>query len=179
MFFTFARAMDRSRDVATTMAPLSFGPDGPTTNDVQPFGGFAISATTRKSQACWTWLKYLSTDLASVPDGFPARTSLAESATFLQDALPGAADVYAAYQTAWQQHGTTQAPAFFQSPIDYFWFFQAVDRALQGEDLTQALAQAQTRTEQLLTCTQRGSRPDACAIEVDPRYDGWKNAPSP
>jgi hypothetical protein len=101
----------------------------------------------------------------------PTRRSVAESEAFKQ-ILPGAAEVYQAYDTALQR----AAPAAdVSSPgvlIDYYWFDRSVDRALQGKDLERELAEAQTLTEQFLACRNAGDDRASCATQVDPSYQG-------
>jgi hypothetical protein len=63
-------------------------------------------------------------------------------------------------------------PAYWDAPIDFFWFYQAVDRALQGADLERELADAQFLTEQHLACVRGGEQPGVCARQVDPKYQG-------
>ena len=54
------------------------------------------------------------------------------------------------------------------SKIDFFWFFRAADRALQGKDLERELADAQSLSEQYLACLQRDNNPGGYARQVDP-----------
>jgi hypothetical protein len=63
--------------------------------------------------------------------------------------------------------------------MDYYWFFHAIDRALQGQNLERELATAQTLTEQYVTCVQSGMPGAACAIQVDPDYQGLQGVPNP
>jgi len=106
---------------------------------------------------------------------FPARRSVAESDAFLKDAADGTAEVYQAYRTALERTSDSASARdpFYQSKIDYFWFFRAVDRALQGKDLERELADAQRLSEQFLGCVDGGVKPSACALQVDPSYEGW------
>jgi len=132
-----------------------------------------ISAQTDKQQACWTWLKYFSTRTGLFAD-FPARRSAAHSDAVNQE-HPGLAATYDAYAAALDRTGQLppggHAPA--TSPIDYYWFYQAIDRALQGKDLEQELAAAQTLTEQYVACLRGGGQRQACNQQVDPNYQGW------
>ncbi|MCG8347451.1 MAG: hypothetical protein MI924_06680, partial [Chloroflexales bacterium] len=59
------------------------------------------------------------------------------------------------------------------APLDYYWFFRAVDRALQGGDLEQELADAQDLTEQHLACVRSGAPAGVCARQVAPDYQGF------
>jgi hypothetical protein len=55
-------------------------------------------------------------------------------------------------------------------PIDYYWFYRAIDRALQGKNLEQELAQAQALTEQYVACVRSGGERQPCDQQVDPNY---------
>jgi ABC-type glycerol-3-phosphate transport system substrate-binding protein len=138
--------------------------------------GLFISATTQQPQACWQWLKFLTSKPSDLgmQGAYPARISVAESDAFLKDAVPGTAEVYAAYRAALERSDSSAREPFYQSKIDYFWFFRAVDRALQGKDLDRELADAQSLTEQYLACLDGGD-PPSCAEQVDPTYAGWSS----
>jgi ABC-type glycerol-3-phosphate transport system substrate-binding protein len=141
------------------------------TDDV-PTSSLYISAQTDKQQACWTWLKHVSTSL-SIFANIPARRSAAHSEAVNQQ-QPGMAAVYDAYAAALDRAGQLapggSAPG---APIDYYWFYQAIDRALQGKHLEQELAAAQALTEQYMACVRAGGQQRACAQQVDPDYQGW------
>jgi ABC-type glycerol-3-phosphate transport system substrate-binding protein len=137
--------------------------------------GLYISAQAQHTDVCWQWLKFLSSDVSALGDGdFPARRSVAESDAFLKRAPAGAAEVYAAYRPALDRApaagGQSSEPD--RPRVDLFWFFRAVDRALQGKDLERELADAQAKTEQFMTCVQGGEAALACAKQVDPTYAG-------
>ncbi|MEO7913029.1 MAG: hypothetical protein ABIV47_25555 [Roseiflexaceae bacterium] len=130
-----------------------------------------ISAGTDKQQACWTWLRALSTTTLQGMAGFPARRSVAQLDTTNQ-AMPGAAATYQAYIQALERVGqlspggeTSDTP-----PIDYYWFYRAIDRALQGKNLEQELAEAQALTELYVACVRGGSDRQSCGQQVDPNY---------
>jgi ABC-type glycerol-3-phosphate transport system substrate-binding protein len=179
MFFGYGTAMDRPQGFTTAIAPPPLGSSPITANDAMPAGGLYISATTAHPEACWTWLKYLSSDLSILVDGFPVRISLAESDEFSKRAPVGAREVYDAYRAAFA-HGasaSSTSEVFYDSAIDYYWFFRAVDQALQGKPLAPALDEAQTRTTQYLACVRSGIAGQICAKQADPNYQGWKNAP--
>ncbi|HJZ50322.1 MAG TPA: extracellular solute-binding protein [Roseiflexaceae bacterium] len=130
-----------------------------------------ISAGTDKQQACWTWLRALSASTLGGVGGFPARRSVAQSDTLNQN-TPGSAAVYQAYMQALDRAGQL-APggdARGTPPIDYFWFYRAIDRGLQGRDLERELAEAQALTEQYIACARGGSQRDQCARQVDSTY---------
>jgi ABC-type glycerol-3-phosphate transport system substrate-binding protein len=138
-----------------------------------PTSSMYISARTDKQQACWTWLKYFSTRTGLFAD-FPARRSVAHSDAVNQE-HPGMAAAYDAYAAALDRTGQL-APGGHEpetSPIDYYWFYQAIDRALQGKNLEQELAAAQTLTEQYVACRRGGGQHQACIQQADPNYQGW------
>jgi len=132
-----------------------------------------ISAQTDKQQACWTWLKNFSSSRVPGASNFPARRSAARADTANQ-AQPGMAAVYDGYIAALDRAGPL-APGgetFGAPPIDYYWLYRAIDRALQGKKLEQELAEAQALTEQYVACVRGGSQreAEACDRQVDPNY---------
>ncbi len=135
--------------------------------------GLYIASGTQQPEACWQWLKFLSSDLSLLDGNFPARRSLAESAEFAQKAPEGAAAVYAAYLPVLDRTPTTGGQAERRPQLDLFWFFRAIDRALQGGDLDRELADAQATTDEFLTCVQSGGQAGDCAKQVDPSYEGF------
>ena len=131
-----------------------------------------ISAQTDKQQACWTWLKNVSSS-TSIFANVPARRSAAHSDA-LNKEQPGLAAAYDAYAAALDRAGQLApggggpgTPA-----IDYYWFYQAIDRALRGKNLEQELAAAQALTEQYVVCVRAGGQRRACTQQVDPSYQG-------
>jgi ABC-type glycerol-3-phosphate transport system substrate-binding protein len=130
-----------------------------------------ISARTDKQQACWDWLKFFSTNTIVGASNFPARRSVAQSEAFNQ-ATPGMASTYTAYIAALDRTGQLapggESPE--TPPIDYYWFYRAIDRALQGQNLEQELAQAQALTEQYVACVRSGGQRQSCDQQVDPNY---------
>jgi ABC-type glycerol-3-phosphate transport system substrate-binding protein len=141
------------------LAQAVLDPDDVSTSSVY------ISAQTDKQAACWAWLKYIS---ASVVGGaganIPVRRSAAHSDAANQQ-QPGLAAAYDAYAAALERTGPL---ADGRETIDYHWFYQALDRALQGKNLEQELASAQALTEQHLACVRGGGEAQACVQQVDP-----------
>ncbi len=134
--------------------------------------GMYISAQTDKQQACWTWLKYISTSIGLGASGnIPVRRSAAHSDALNQE-QPGLAAAYDAYVAALDRAGQHapggDAPAM--TTLDYYWFYQAIDRALQGKNLEQELAAAQALTEQYVACVRSGGDGQTCGQQVDPNY---------
>ena len=60
--------------------------------------------------------------------------------------------------------------------FDAYWLEDAISRAIEGSDLVNELEQAQQRTEAFLSCRENGGTAPDCAIQVDPNYEGWRNA---
>jgi ABC-type glycerol-3-phosphate transport system substrate-binding protein len=178
MWFDFGSTV---RPIATdhsflhTIAPPPLGQGQPTSNDVRA-SGLYISATTQHPDACWIWLKVLTSEISHLQSAIPARISLAGSAAFLSQAAPGTAEVYQAYRAALQRPSTGAAQIAAQSAVDYYWFFQAIDRALQGNNLERELANARSLTTQFLECVRGGAHGSTCATQVDPTYQGWRYA---
>ncbi len=121
------------------------------------------------------WLKTVSGDIVSMQGGFPARRSLAESATFLSQAPAGAPQVFQGYLQALQQTSTADdsAGSIDTALVDYFWFYRAIDRAVQGAALERELEVAQAITEQYLNCVQSSGAAAQCARQVNPDYQGF------
>ncbi len=159
-------------DFTQAIAPPPLGASGITPNDffVQ---GLYISATTDQPELCWNWLKYFSEQTELVQGGLPARMSVIESDAYTAEAEPGAVEVYMAYREALERTPDVDiSQSYQQMPIDFFWLFQAVDRAMQGEDLEQELVAAQTLTEEFLACVRDGAEAEFCAPQVDHDYAG-------
>ena len=129
-----------------------------------------ISAQSTQPEACWQWLRFLSDQAALLAGTYPARTS---QATALAEP---AASVYAAAVRASARTPRIAADVFDDPRIDLFWFYRAVDRALQGGNLARELADAQTTTEAYLACVAGGGAGPACATQVDPAYAGLQRA---
>ncbi len=165
---------DDSRDFTIAVAPPPFGDSTVTLNDFN-VRGFHISANTDNAPACWQWITFLRNDASYLMQAFPARISLLESEAFTSNAQTGAPEVYQAYQEA-LANTTDIAQPPDRSNMDFFWLFQAIDRALQGEDLEQELAYAQDVTEQYIVCVQTGQPKQICAKDVDPNYQGFTTA---
>jgi ABC-type glycerol-3-phosphate transport system substrate-binding protein len=159
-------------DFTHAIAPPPLGDSAVTSNDFR-VSGLYIAAQTQHPEACWAWLKYLSEQTAGRGSAFPARRSVVESAAFVSQALPGAAEVYKAYQTAMAR--TPGGGASETGPeVDYYWFLRAIDRGLQGADLERELDDAQRITEEYLACVQGGVAGGTCAKQVDASYQGWQ-----
>jgi ABC-type glycerol-3-phosphate transport system substrate-binding protein len=146
----------------------------PLTANAFQLRGLAISAKTPQPEACWAWLKFMTSYLAGLGWGIPARTSVAMSEDFAPQAPSGATEVYRAYRTALERTSAAESDrsTLGQSQLDYYWFFQAIDHALGGQDLEREVATAQTITEQYLACVRAGTPEGTCATQVEPDYKG-------
>lgn len=181
MWFTYGLDPElfRGQDFTAAIAPPPLGTSQVTADDVRE-SGLYVSSASQHPDACWSWLKYLSGSVAGLAVGFPARSSVAESQAFAAQAQPGAIDVYNAYRAAFERAPAVVAQPSSSAQINLYWFFRAVDRALQGRDLESELADAQSLTEQYLTCVQAGGTDNTCALQVDPSYKSASSAtPTP
>ncbi|MFP4437016.1 MAG: extracellular solute-binding protein [Chloroflexaceae bacterium] len=179
MLFDFGFTLVQQDTFPAALAPPPL-PEAPLThNDIFPFGLF-IAADASHPEACWAWFQQLSARRPALADTFPARISVAESEAFRAHVPASAQAVYAGYRPHLDtplRAGSTYNP-LAPSPINYTWFFQAINRALGGADLTGELIQAQTRTLQHLDCVRTGGDPENCAQQVDPEYDGGEPSPA-
>ncbi|MEM8530390.1 MAG: extracellular solute-binding protein [Chloroflexota bacterium] len=161
--------------IASAPPPLNDHPIDSTSINIT---GLYISAETTQVDACWHWITYLSRYPLGFTGSFPARVSVAESETFLAQARPGTAEVYTAYREALEQPPVGLSTQDADNvPIDEFWYYRAVDRAIQGEDLEQELVEAQQLTKGYLLCRQNGADAYTCATQVDPDYAGFAQPP--
>ncbi|MCG8348357.1 MAG: hypothetical protein MI924_11330, partial [Chloroflexales bacterium] len=144
-------------------------------------GGLYISAQSLHAEACWTWLKHLSADLApySYDQTWPVRRSVVQAEAFRNQFPDDLMAVYDTYWAKWEQEvtgetGRTLAQVYQQEPYPY-WFYRALDRALQGADVQAELAEAQRLTDAYFACAQGLADRQAvwaCAQQVDPQYEG-------
>jgi ABC-type glycerol-3-phosphate transport system substrate-binding protein len=155
-------------DLAIVAPPM--GANGLTSAD---FSASALvisaAASDAEAEACWGWLRFLSEQTTGLGTRFPARTSVAVSEAFAQQALPGATAVYSTYASALANQ-TQRADPY--RGVDLFWLMRAADQALQGANLDRELAEAQRITELYLACTADGGKPAECARAADPTYAG-------
>lgn len=157
------------------VAPLPIGAGGLHSGDFY-LRGFHISAQTKEPQACWEFLKFLSNDVSNLQGGIPARTSIAASGAFAQQAPPGLADVYAAYAEALKRESRPGADpnTLYGQKFDMYWFFKAISATIdEGADLQSGMDEAQKTTAAYLDCLSKGGKPGACATQVDPTYQGY------
>ncbi len=178
-FAFFGPAGPESFEMGVAPPPLS----GSTVNaeDFQIITQY-ISAETEHAEACWDWITFLSEQPAVMQgNAFPARISVAESPEYSDQAQAGAVEVYAAYRDHFAEapDGASEQRPLFGSMqyVDPFWFYQAVDRAVQGEDLERELQAAEDLTRQYVECMQVEEDGATCATSADPDYNGF-SAPS-
>ena len=168
--------LDATDRYGATGAITSTGTLLPLPQDVNALPNFTvalagyISAQSTQPEACWQWLRFLSDQAALIPGSYPARTS--QAATLAEPA----ASVYAAAAPALARTPASATDVFDDPQIDLFWFYRAIDRALQGKNLERELADAQVTTEAYLACVAGGGTGPACATQVDPAYAGLQRA---
>jgi ABC-type glycerol-3-phosphate transport system substrate-binding protein len=181
--FSFGLAENENLQVAIAPPPL----EGLTisVDDVQVSGQY-IAAQSEHPEACWQWLTFLSGQPSIIypqESVFPARISVATSPEFAEQGPAGVADVYAAYRERFDDvvtdGNTREALSLFGSVVDPYWFYRAVDRALQGEDLERELQAAQEMTQQFVECVQIEEDANTCATTVDPDYKGFSTEDVP
>lgn len=87
----------------------------------------------------------------------------------------GLSDVYEVYQEALAQTTQREVNTLLTNNVnrDLYWFYQAIDAALQGANLEQELTNAQQLTDGYLACVAGGGDQSDCALEIDSDYDGW------
>jgi ABC-type glycerol-3-phosphate transport system substrate-binding protein len=162
------------------IAAPPFGQSSVSHKDFGEQSSYFISLSSQHPQACWQWLRFLSEQpgLVSTSDAFPARVSQATSPEFTAQIGTEAAQLYTAYREALQRPALIDRQSrweFMQASdmADGFWFYQALDRAMQGSDLLRELEDAQFTTEQFIKCRRGGDGWLACAKQVDPQYRGF------
>lgn len=148
------------------LAPPLLGKNDLSSNDLRS-NALYISQQSQQPEACWEWFRFLTSQASLYSEAFPARRSVAQSSEFAAIAPKGASEVYAAYAPL-----LDQAQLASTSQLDLYWFFEAVDRALQGADLATALAQAEETSRAYLDCVRAGESAETCARSVDPNYAG-------
>ncbi|MEM8531330.1 MAG: extracellular solute-binding protein [Chloroflexota bacterium] len=163
-------------DGETIQVPLPGGTIENRAEDVEVTTGLYIAADTPHADACWQWLRYVSDNVTGIIGGMPARTDDVITERFAQDAEPGQSEVHAVYREALARATNREVQTFFlhDPNLDPFWFYRALDQALQGANLEQELTNAQQLTEAYLACVDAGGVGGDCAVETDPDYDGWQ-----
>ncbi len=137
--------------------------------------GNFISAKTTAAQACWEWIKFLTTE-ASVVEGLPGRRSIAMSEAYRQQVGDERATVYLTSVESSQRLSIFQRIAGQEWLGAYLiWLEQAYRQIVEeGGSPAQALAAAQEKADDYRACViardafshQEGWQ--ACLKEVDP-----------
>jgi ABC-type glycerol-3-phosphate transport system substrate-binding protein len=133
-----------------------------------------VNAQSPHAEACWQWFRYLNSQPQGLGVGWPVPRSLAQAVLYQPQASGGQQTVYDALQPVLNQASGAQVLPWWRHPaFEPFWFYRAVDRAVQGGDLERELQEAQTLTEAHLACVQGGGQPGPCARQVDSTYEGF------
>ncbi|KAB8145553.1 extracellular solute-binding protein [Chloroflexia bacterium SDU3-3] len=147
------------------LAPPPGDPARLSADDIEISVVLAISAQSDHGEACWPWLRYLGAQPVAIPpERFPARRSLATGADWAATAAAGSAQVYAAYAPLLAQQHPAATPQVARSAVDRL-LLGALDASLHGDNLAQALDDAQKRYEQVLACLARSPDDWACSPE--------------
>jgi multiple sugar transport system substrate-binding protein len=158
-------------------APLPVGQAGLSVGDVF-MSSMHIAAKTQpvQQQACWEWLKFLT---SNVDNAIPARASVRASETFATQAPPDVRMVSTAYDDILKQQSEKndayrRANDFYA--LDTYWFFKALSEAVAGTtELTKGLTEAQEFTDAYMECLSTNPNQFAtCATQVDPDYQGFR-----
>ncbi|MCS6840163.1 MAG: extracellular solute-binding protein [Roseiflexus sp.] len=157
-------------------APLPVGAAGVPPSELFLRGLF-ISARAQQPQACWEWIKFLSSDTSLMYSDMPARRSIAQSETFLKQIPPERAAQFEAIRAtlAIPSQNVNDQNAFYGQYSDPYWFFKALSAVVEkGANLEKELAEAQRFATAFAECMNRANaRAPACAKEVDPDYKGF------
>lgn len=167
----------QERNFEVGVAPLPVGDGGLSKGDFF-VRGYHISAGTQNAQACWTWLKFLSTDTSLIYGDLPARISVAESDAFTSSAGPERVEIYKLYADVLKKpvQGGEDINALYT--MDSYWFFKALSATLEeNADLATELEAAQKTTTTFQECVAGGGKPWDCALEADPEYQGYNVEP--
>ncbi len=178
-FIFFSSLVDPAlRDVPISMAPVPRSASGERRT---PFSAMAlfVSSETAYPREAWTFVSWMSRNPLISAGYVPARTSLARAPSFQAAMPPGMAEVYDAYAEALQRPDDMSRyrdAATGSVVFDFFWFYRAVDRAIQNPalDVARELDAARRLTEEYLICTRSGATPARCAHDVDPSYEGFQ-----
>ncbi len=108
--------------------------------------GQFISRQSQDPEACWSWMKYLSQNVAAFPD-VPARVSVLQSSDYAAMVGKETASVY----DAAQRNSQKAEMSLTLGPIRH-WTWQALTSIFQGNDTHATLNEAQQKTEVYLRC---------------------------
>lgn len=150
-------------------APLDAAPLRP---DELLATGLYITAETPNAAACWSWIKALGATPIAPSAGGLAPLRMSAWGADEQAAGDPAGDLAEQMRAVLGQPGAHPGIGGTGVALEPFWFYRAVDRALQGQELERELADAQALTEQWLACVRGGGQPGSCARQADPQYAG-------
>jgi ABC-type glycerol-3-phosphate transport system substrate-binding protein len=166
----------RFQDVDLAMVPLPHEPGGYLD---QFMGGYYISAETESPEACFQWITWL-TGRPEVQESLASRRSVIESAEYETLVGKEAAAIYRAIATQ-EVAGSGWAQSIAARGLWPLltWLSQSALVALEGGDLTAALADAQQKADTFLACMAiaPGSAENesiACAREADPSFSAQR-----
>jgi multiple sugar transport system substrate-binding protein len=157
------------------VSPLPVGSGGLRSGDFYA-RGMHISAGTENAQACWEWLKFLSSDVSTIYGDYPARISVAQGEAFTSQASPERLEIYEANAELLKRPGQPGDDPYvlYGGQLDSYWFFKAIMEHVKDDaDLDAGLAEAQRLTTAFTECVAEGERPAVCAPKVDPDYQGF------
>ncbi|MDW8212452.1 MAG: extracellular solute-binding protein [Roseiflexaceae bacterium] len=157
-------------------APLPVGGAGVPSSELFLRGLF-ISTRAQQPQACWEWMKFLSSDTSLMYSEMPARRSIAQSEAFLKQIPPERVGQFEAMQAtlAVPSQNAIDTSSIYSPNSDPYWLFKALSAALEkGANLEKELAEAQRLTTAYIEClNQPDGKPATCATQVDPEYRGF------
>ncbi len=153
------------------LAPL---PAGPGSNGaLLSVRGYFISARTGAREACWTWITFLTTR-PEAAQGFPARRSVAESASYRRRVGEERVAAYRAGVVGPEQPFLPFVQEPWLTGVTY-WLFRAYGQVVRGEaGPAEALAAAQRLADAYRACVLARdaffdqARWEACLRETDP-----------
>lgn len=165
----------QERTFEVGVAPLPVGNNGLRSGDFYA-RGVHIAAGTEHPEACWEWLKFLTTDTSIVYGDYPARISVAKGEAYRAQSTPERLEVYDAYEEVLARPGAPGDDPYvlYGGQMDPYWFFKALDETVEKDaDLAIGLEEAQRLTAAYLECVAGGEKPATCATQVDPTYQGF------
>jgi multiple sugar transport system substrate-binding protein len=172
MWFAWGTQQFEPDGFAVSDAPLPLHNGALAHSDVR-MQGLHISAQTQNAQACWEWITFVSQHITNSTTDIPARTSVAQSEAFQQQALTQTLELYQIYQPLIEQARPANDVESLLL-IDSYWFYAALTSVVEeGADLTSSLEQAQVKTTAFMECISGQETATICALKVDPNYQGY------
>ncbi len=179
MFSAEGMPQEQKPDVEVRIAPLPIGGAGLSGHDFGFASAFYIADDAQHPDVCWEWITSLSEDVSFLGQwSIPARTSVAHSDAFVEQASPETVELIAVHTEALEtsQHSGTGFTAAHEM-VELYWFLEAINTAIaQNDDVATALQAAQETTTAFQACVANGGQPGACAREVDAEYAGYLRA---